>query len=180
MFHNVLVVFMVKKPRFPSFFDDDFPDVFGDMGSFHDMFDELMKKSMHGLSHVQNQPGKPLVYGFSMHVGPDGKPRVEQFGNVQKGKVSNEREPLVDVLDGVKEVRVLAELPGVEKKDIHMDSIKGVLHLRVSDADRPFAKDVRLPMGTDEKSAKATYKNGILDVVFKKKAGHKKNEISVG
>jgi HSP20 family protein len=48
-----------------------------------------------------------MVYGYSMTVGPDGKPRIREFGNVKPSRVgfggfsrpeiSGETEPLVDV-----------------------------------------------------------------------------------
>ena len=28
----------------------------------------------------------PIVYGYSMTIGPDGKPHVREFGNVKAGK----------------------------------------------------------------------------------------------
>ena len=28
----------------------------------------------------------PIVYGYSMTIGPDGKPHVKEFGNVKAGK----------------------------------------------------------------------------------------------
>src|SRR5687768_3917981 len=51
----------------------------------------------------------PLVYGYSMTIGPDGKPNVREFGNIkspfagrgggfyQQPSLSAEREPLVDI-----------------------------------------------------------------------------------
>src|SRR3954452_5473926 len=53
----------------------------------------------------------PIVYGYSMTIGPDGKPRIREFGNVKptsagrsmdrigrsKPQISAEREPLSDV-----------------------------------------------------------------------------------
>src|SRR5690348_18506236 len=48
----------------------------------------------------------PIVYGYSMTIGPDGKPHVKEFGNVKAGKtvgpyigankpqITAEREPL--------------------------------------------------------------------------------------
>ena len=69
----------------------------------------------------------PIVYGYSMTVGPDGKPVIREFGNVKRGPskewkeaISDTREPLVDVVEGDKEVRVIAELPGAKKQDIEL------------------------------------------------------------
>ena len=71
----------------------------------------------------------PLVYGYSMTVGLDGKPKVREFGNIKSpnqlgvtgivGKatrssqqISAEREPLVDLNTTDKEVKVVLEIPG--------------------------------------------------------------------
>src|SRR5919112_3112938 len=61
----------------------------------------------------------PLVYGYSMTIGPDGKPKVREFGNVRSPSrlgatgtmaeplISTEREPLADVTTSNTEVKVI-------------------------------------------------------------------------
>jgi len=64
----------------------------------------------------------PFYYGYTMTVGPDGKPVVKEYGNVNPGLLttSDTREPLVDTLVDEKEkvLTLVAEMPGVEKKDV--------------------------------------------------------------
>lgn len=173
---------VAKRRRLPSFFDDDFERMFQDMDSFHELVEDMMRQHMgEGVkaSRIKLQPGQPLVYGFSMHVGPDGKPHVEHFGNVQQGKVQKEREPLIDIVDLKDEIRIVAELPGVQKESIHIHAHEEILDLDVRDADRPFSKRIQLPAAVHEKSAKATYQNGILEVVLTKKAGAGKGRVPV-
>lgn len=159
---------MAKRRRLSPFFDDDF-DPFADMGQLHELFEDMMRQSMDEMKKpASGRAGAPLVYGFSMRVGPDGKPHVEHFGNVRQGKVTPEREPLVDVVDLKDEVRVVAELPGVDKSAISIQVRGDVLHLDVTDSDRPFSKQVQLPAPVQRKAASASYKNGILEVVFRK------------
>src|SRR5215475_2109350 len=67
----------------------------------------------------------PIVYGYSRTLGPDGKPKVRQFGNVRlfsrlwggassdKPLISSEREPLADITTTDQEVKVILEMPGV-------------------------------------------------------------------
>jgi len=115
----------------------------------------------------------PYVYGFRVTIGPDGKPIVEEFGNVKtvKGKpmISEEREPLVDVVDKGDEIRVVAEVPGVNKDSIKVKVVNGEkLIVQATGEDRKYYKEVELPAKVDEKSAKASYKNGVLEVVLKK------------
>ena len=51
-------------------------------------------------------PNKRFIHGFSMNVGPDGKPKFQEFGNRptknETGEpiLSEEREPLTDIIEG--------------------------------------------------------------------------------
>jgi HSP20 family protein len=114
----------------------------------------------------------PFVYGYSMKIGPDGKPEIRQFGNIKnslKGpEVKNEREPLVDIVETAKEVRVVAELPGVEKTDIKLHGTDDSLTISVNTAQTKYYKDVALPQKVKVKEARSYYKNGVLEVVFPK------------
>ena len=123
----------------------------------------------------------PYVYGYSMTVGPDGKPVVREFGNVKpsrrpgmfgipeaKLEPIEAREPLVDVVEDSENVRVVAELPGVEKKDIQMKCAEDVLTISVNTPTRKYHKEVELPAVVDPDTSKATYNNGVLEVMLRK------------
>ncbi|MBN1244904.1 Hsp20/alpha crystallin family protein [Candidatus Bathyarchaeota archaeon] len=114
----------------------------------------------------------PFVYGYSMKIGPDGKPEIRQFGNIKKSlkgpQVKNEREPLVDIVETNDEVRVVAELPGVEKTDIKLHGTEDSLTMSVNTAQTKYYKEVTLPTKVKVKEAKSFYKNGVLEVVFPK------------
>ncbi len=114
----------------------------------------------------------PFVYGYSMTIDSDGKPVIREFGNVQpssKGpKIREEREPLVDVITTDGEVKVVAELPGVEKKDIKLNVLDDMLTIAVETLDRKYYKEVKLPTKVEHKGAKTSYKNGVLEVTMQK------------
>jgi len=116
----------------------------------------------------------PYVYGFRITIGPDGKPHIEEFGNVRKigGRpiISEEREPLVDVFEEGDEVVVIAELPGVDKDKIKckVSEDRKKLYIRASNEYHKYYKEVELPVPVDPKSARANYKNGVLEVRLKK------------
>jgi Molecular chaperone (small heat shock protein) len=151
---------------------------------FEDMFrqiQEIMDREFREIEREFDELAKsgkvktygPYVYGFRVTVGPDGKPIVEEFGNVKtvKGKpmISEEREPLVDVVEKGDEIRVIAEVPGVNKDSIKVKVVNGKkLIVQATGEDRKYYKEVELPAKVDEKSAKASYKNGVLEVVLKK------------
>ena len=163
-----------RKNPFDMFgFDEDFiKDLFNDERVMEDikrMTEEMMKMFSNA------QPGKPVVHGFKIHVGPDGKPHIEDFGNKQikspEGEplISEEREPLTDIIEGDDDVAVTVEIPGVEKNDIDLSVEKETLEIKVDTPNRKYHKTLELPCGVIPKTTKATYKNGILDVVIKRK-----------
>lgn len=149
---------------------------FSDFSGINEMMNELMKSAFSGKMKVEG--GKPFVYGFSMRTGPDGKPVVEEFGNVKPGVVpgakgirpvlSDAREPLVDVLERDKDIIVIAELPGVKKEDIDLEVTENGLEIKVDTPDKKYYKEVALPCGVKEDATDASYNNGVLEVKLKK------------
>jgi HSP20 family protein len=123
----------------------------------------------------------PFVYGYSLSVGPDGTPKVREFGNfkaeTQLGNphmdVKEEREPLTDVIDADSEVRVIIEMPGVEKKDIKLSGTDDKLTISVATPEHKYFKEVELPIKVDVKKATSAYKNGVLDITVPKKKQEK-------
>ena len=154
-------------------FDDDFiRDLFNDDRIIEDirrMAEEMMKM----FSNVQ--PGKPVVHGFKVQFGPDGKPRIEDFGNRSikspEGDpiISEEREPLTDIIEGEDDFAVTVEMPGVEKEDIDLNVTTDIIEIIVDAPARKYHKRIDLPCDVLPKTTRATYKNGILDVVVKRK-----------
>ena len=119
----------------------------------------------------------PIVYGYSVKIGPDGKPVVRKFGNIDafpnllRGgmAVKGEREPLVDVIKGDEEIRVVAEVPGVAKEELKVTADENTVTIESLTGEQRYRKRIDLPETVDPKSAKSTYKNGILEVSFKKR-----------
>jgi HSP20 family protein len=122
----------------------------------------------------------PFVYGYSMKIGPDGKPEIQEFGNIKKSlkgpQVKEEREPLVDVVDTEGEIRVVAELPGVEKSDIKLHGTEDSLEISVDTPHYKYYKEVTLPSNVKVKDAKSSYKNGVLEVILPKIEAPKKQK----
>lgn len=164
-----------KKRRnnpFDLFDDDFFKDILNDdrvMDDIKRMTEEMMRMFSNA------QPGKPIVHGFKINIGPDGKPRIQDFGNrynkSPKGEttISEEREPLTDIIEGDNDVAVTVEIPGVEKEDIDLNITRDKLDIKVENQQRKYHKTLDLPCDVKPKTTKATYKNGVLDIVIKRR-----------
>ncbi|PSQ57341.1 MAG: Hsp20/alpha crystallin family protein [Halobacteriales archaeon SW_9_67_25] len=71
-----------------------------------------------------------------------------------------------DIHETDETVRVVADVPGVEKSDIDLKCDGTTLSLRAGSDGRDYSERVELPARVDEHSADATYNNGVLEVAF--------------
>jgi HSP20 family protein len=119
----------------------------------------------------------PVVYGYSMTVGPDGKPVIREFGSVKprpqgwQEALADTREPLVEVVEGQKEIRVIAELPGVKKEDIELTADGRNLTISAETTTMGYHKEVELPSSVELEGPTSTFNNGILEVTFTRRKG---------
>ena len=147
--------------------------------AFSEQFNDLEKELPRSLVRESKTPDGsvkkeigPIVYGYSVTIGPDGKPVVREFGNVRRGEgrplkaIQDKREPLVDVVSSDKEVRVIAEMPGVNKEDINVTVNEKSMVVSVDSEDRGYFKELDLPGIVDPRGARSTYNNGILEVTI--------------
>jgi HSP20 family protein len=108
---------------------------------FENAFKNIQVKAPKDLVKEYQTPGGDkvreygsFIYGYSMTVGRDGKPKVREFGNVKspfniskradfftKPLISAEREPLSDITTTDNEVKVSVEMSGVSKENIKIN-----------------------------------------------------------
>ncbi|HKI07951.1 MAG TPA: archaeal heat shock protein Hsp20 [Nitrososphaeraceae archaeon] len=155
---------------------------------FEDQFKDMQTKAPKDLIREYETPeGRkvremgPFVYGYSMTIGPDGKPRVREFGNIRsplagfglgasnRPLISSEREPLADITITDKEVKVVLEMPGVNKEHIKINVNDNSVEVNSNDPQRKYHEVIDLPPEVNIETAKSTYKNGILEITFNKK-----------
>jgi HSP20 family protein len=192
-----------------SFWDEWFKR-FGKRSSFFGEFDRMMREMEREMVKMiremeNNMPDNmtreirssdgstrreygPFVYGYSVRIGPDGKPIIREFGNMKPGLESNvssplnvqdRREPLVDVIEDNNRLKVVAELPGVEKKDIKLYATSRGLKIAVDNVNRRYFKELEIKDEIEKSSAKSSYKNGVLEISFEKKREDKGTEINI-
>ena len=131
---------------------------------------EIKKEGEIDLSHLKE--GMKGVFGFSIKTMTGGKATVEPFGNIKKTPkgptVEEEREPICDVFDEKEEIRVYAEMPGVNQEDIKVDLKGDILDISAQSGDRKYHKEVLLPAKVKPETITSSYKNGILEIRMKK------------
>ncbi|MGD9395960.1 MAG: Hsp20/alpha crystallin family protein [Candidatus Thorarchaeota archaeon] len=166
------------RRKLRRWFGDFLPDEL-----FHQI-EEMMNRMMNEMNQgtlfdgeafeemLRNPEGtNPFVFGFSMKVGPDGKPIIQRFGNppMDEGtEMTPSLEPLVDVVEEDDEIIVVAEVPGVEKEEIKV-RIKGTaLTIHADNPHRPYHKVIELPSRVQKEDAKSAIRNGVLEVRLKK------------
>jgi len=146
------------------FFDSEIDRIFRSMSNSFFNIGDIFEESK------RNDSGS-CCYGYAMTVGPDGKPVVKEFGNIKPDQLptSNTREPIVDTIVDEKEkiVKLIAEMPGVEKTDVKIVVEDKIVDLSAEHDEKKYHVKVPLKHKVDENSAKASYKNGILELVFK-------------
>ncbi|MFC4358383.1 Hsp20/alpha crystallin family protein [Halobium salinum] len=72
----------------------------------------------------------------------------------------------VDVYDEGAQVRVVADLPGVEKDGIELKCDGELLTISAVSDRREYDERIRLPARVDEHSASASFNNGVLEVTL--------------
>jgi len=108
----------------------------------------------------------------------------------RRGGLLHEFGPRVDVSEDDKEIRISADLPGLDEKDIEVElsddrlTIKGEKQEEREEKERSyrlrertygsFARSIQLPTGTDAGKTKAAFKKGVLTVTIPKTAAARK------
>ncbi|MCL7413383.1 MAG: Hsp20/alpha crystallin family protein [ANME-2 cluster archaeon] len=153
------------------------------MDMFEDMFEEIneMLGNMINsrLEAEEDAHVEPMVWGFSMTQRGDEPPEIREFGNVALRPVfagemtdlpqrieDKRRKLLIDIMEAEESLHVVVEMPGVSREDITLQSNGTSLDIKAMTEDRKYSEHVELPARVLPDSAEATYKNGVLEVIF--------------
>ena len=123
-----------------------------------------------------------FVYGYSMTIELEDKPCVSSRSSKKRKVVSEynepqitaERAPLAEVNVYDKEVKVVLEMPGLSKEHIKIQAYKNSVEISSDHPQRKY-QVIDIPRVADIETIRSTYKNGILEIVFKKKEKSKGN-----
>ncbi|MFN3621321.1 MAG: archaeal heat shock protein Hsp20 [Nitrososphaerales archaeon] len=152
--------------------------MFDDRKRFRDILDEIDKMMAEMEREIEDSIknflkfegsslNKPIIYGFSLSLNPEGTPTFRTFGNLKPG-LGGYREPVSDqILDEQRgELRVVVELPGVEKSDIQIQALEESVSLSAERGERRYKAEIPLRAKVDPTKAKANFQNGVLEILF--------------
>ena len=80
------------------------------------------------------------------------------------------REPLLDVFEREDHLYITAEIPSVEEKDIKLNITDDKVTISADTPNRKYHTEVTLPTKVEPSPIEQSYKNGVLEVKFKKKS----------
>jgi HSP20 family protein len=144
-------------------------DMLDELDHYFEEFERSVEEAVKSSVNTgQKAFSKPVVAGMAMGFGPEGKPRIQFFGDNLIGP-DGFRAPVYEQVTDEKEgtLRLLFELPGVEKEDVVISALDDKVTLEAVRGDRKYRVEVPLQGEIDPDSGTASYKNGLLEVVLK-------------
>ena len=143
-------------------------DMLDELDHFFDDFEKSVEEAIRSSVNTgQKVFSRPVVAGMAMGVGPEGKPTIHFFGDKLVGPDGFRApiyEQVLDEKDG--KLRLLVELPGVEKEDIQISALEDKVSLAAENGERKYKIEVPLEREIDPESGTATLRNGLLEVIF--------------
>lgn len=155
-------------------FDIGLGGIFKGLGDFVDKLSDLAEKEKEIQKTGEIKSLNKMisgVYGFSVKIGGLGgdKVKVEPFGNIHKDKkgkavVDEVREPMVDIFEESDHTMLVAEMPGVDEKDINVDLKDDILQISAETHGKKYRKEILLKESFTKDRMTHTYKNGVLEI----------------
>jgi len=89
-------------------------------------------------------------------------------------KKSKEDRSSYDVIKGNNKVTITIDMPDTKKEEIDLRITKDTMELMPNNPAGKYHRLINLPCNVKSKTAKATYRNGILDIIIEKENRAKK------
>jgi len=151
-------------------------NIFDEMRRMQEEMDRLFGNFFSGPYYPQLGPGRAVQ-------------------EAEPGQQQPYRKALVDVQETDKEVIVTAELPGMKKEDIDLNVTSERVEIKAQTKEETteekegytaygkwyagFYRNVPLPAGVKSEESKATYKNGVLEIILPKREINKSKDITI-
>jgi HSP20 family protein len=142
-----------------------FNDLF--RGGLEEMGREMERQFEEQFKNFESTVSRELVREFSNVMLPSSL--RGRGGSFTRPLSSSERERLADVTTSNTEVKVIVEMLGITKDKIKINAYDNSVEIKSDDPQRKYHEVLDLPQEADIETAKSSYRNGILEITFKKK-----------
>jgi len=138
-----------------------------------------IEEFMQDTNDEQFRPNRNFVQGFDLNIASHGEinaPRSENDGPVfldGKHEKSEKSDFPIDIMETDEEIFVTVNIPGIEKEDIVLNVTDDSLEITINAFNLKYHKAHKLPCNVKPKETRSSYKNGVLDIIMKRKG--KKN-----
>ena len=145
----------------------DLRDMLDELDKYFEEFEKDVQDFARNTISSAHLKSNPYVAGFSLKLGPEGRPNVQFFGDSPLGREgfrSPMSEQILDEKNGL--LRVVLDMPGVEKEDIQVQATDDSAVVTAERESRKYKAEVQLKAPVQSESGRAEYKNGVLEVSF--------------
>jgi len=145
----------------------DLRDMLDELDKYFEEFEKDVQDFARNTISAAHLKTEPYVAGFSLRLGPQGRPNVQFFGDSplhHDGFRSPMNEQILDEKSGV--LRLVLEMPGVEKNDIQVEATDDTAVVTADTEGRKYRAEIGLKAQVQPDSGRAEYRNGILDISF--------------
>jgi HSP20 family molecular chaperone IbpA len=88
----------------------------------------------------------------------------------REAPLTADHEPLIDVLETERDVKVLVSLPGVTKRDVRVSFRKGGIHIRITRGGRVIEREIPCSVRPEEVTVVSTVENNsVIELRFSRR-----------
>ena len=136
----------------------DLRDMLDELNGYFEDFEKDIEEAVKSSILGDDKWARPFIAGFSFNVGPEGKPRSSCSETTGSGNGSRSpiNEQVIDEKNGV--LRLLLEMPGVEKRDIRVEATEDTAVITAENDDKKYRAEIDLKQVFDLTAARQNTK----------------------
>lgn len=141
---------------------------------FFELYQDLFEAMMKGMQEfINNNPSIMTNEPYFNEKRVFAKPKKQTHQNIadETSKFDESKQSLkktFDLFNTKKEIWLTIEIPNVKKKHMDLSVTRKTITIRLNRNGKTVEKKIPLPSPVKQKTTKASYKNGILDIIIQK------------